>query len=90
MIKHFNLKQNFLSKKSIYLAAKLKDFCRKLSLKNVYNVKVANWSMESIWSGPTLLRTHLSAMKDLVHLKSSSTWNWDYVINLSESDFPIK
>jgi hypothetical protein len=29
-------------------------------------------------------------MADLVKLKMNNQWDWDYMINLSESDYPLK
>ena len=46
--------------------------------------------MQPIWGGASLVFMHLRAMKDLVEFKSTQEWNWDYVINLSEADFPLK
>lgn len=47
---------------------------------------MATKRFSTIWGGASLLKMLLSAMKDLFNLG----WKWDYVINLSESDFPIK
>ena len=54
------------------------------------NIRVANWSMATIWGGSSLLTMHLKAMTDLVKLKEANEWDWDYIINLSEADYPIK
>jgi hypothetical protein len=54
------------------------------------NMKLTNWSYVNPWLGSAILKVHLRAMKELNELKKSRIWNWDYVINLSESDFPIK
>ncbi len=51
------------------------------------NVMVTPERHASIWGGSSLLTVLLQAMKDLVH---APHWNWDFVINLSESDYPIK
>ncbi|XP_045766664.1 LOW QUALITY PROTEIN: xylosyltransferase oxt [Maniola jurtina] len=61
---------------------------RKLSLleKQFTNVKLATKRYSTIWGGASLLTMLLDSMKDLIRLG----WKWDYVINLSESDFPIK
>ncbi|XP_013190874.2 xylosyltransferase oxt [Amyelois transitella] len=61
---------------------------RKLSVleKRFTNIKLATSRYSSIWGGASLLQMLLSSMRDLIALK----WQWDYVINLSESDFPIK
>jgi len=66
----------------------LKSELQKISwLDNYY---VANWSMATIWGGASLLQMHLKAMKELYEYKKNGKWNWDFLINLSESDYPIK
>ena len=42
----------------------------------------------SIWGGASLLTMLLGCMRDL--LTNRGHWSWDYVINLSESDYPVK
>lgn len=37
-----------------------------------------------------MLKMKLKVMEDLIKKKKSGEWDWDYVINLSESDFPVK
>jgi hypothetical protein len=32
----------------------------------------------------------LRAFQDLAAMKGNGLWDWDFVFNLSESDFPIK
>ena len=44
----------------------------------------------TIWGGASLLTVLLNGMKDLVDNSRDWNWDWDYVINLSESDFPLK
>ncbi len=61
-----------------------------LKTKNVTNILLSNWSMQPVWAGTSLLFMHLRAMKDLLKMRSSNQWNWDYIINLSEADFPIR
>ena len=41
----------------------------------------------TIWGGATLLQMLLTNFGNLL---SKSDWQWDYVLNLSESDFPLK
>lgn len=48
------------------------------------NVVFAKRRFRTIWGGTTLLQMTIEAMK---HLRK---YSWDYLINLSESDFPIK
>lgn len=74
----------FLPKKR---KAFLKRELKKLKLKNVH---VSDWSLATIWGGASLLQTHLRAMQELSDLKRNAQWDWQFVINLSESDFPIK
>lgn len=50
------------------------------------NIRLARTRFSTIWGGASLLTMLLQCMDDL--LKSS--YEWDFVINLSESDFPVK
>lgn len=50
------------------------------------NIRLARTRFSTIWGGASLLTMLLQCMDDL--LKSS--YKWDFVINLSESDFPVK
>lgn len=50
------------------------------------NIRLSRRRHSTIWGGASLLTTLIDAMSDLVQ----SSWDWDFVINLSESDFPIK
>ena len=50
------------------------------------NIKLATKRFSSIWGGASLLTMLLTSMSEILTLR----WKWDYVINLSESDFPIK
>lgn len=50
------------------------------------NIKLAKTRYSTIWGGASLLKMLLASMKDFMSLG----WQWDFVINLSESDFPIK
>ena len=47
-------------------------------------------SIATIWGGASLLSMHLKVMQELVKMKESKQWDWDYIFNLSEADFPIK
>ena len=51
------------------------------------NVIIAPWSMATIWGGASLLKMLLRCMKDLM---ARTEWKWDYFINLSGADYPIK
>ncbi|CAG9088162.1 unnamed protein product [Plutella xylostella] len=50
------------------------------------NIKLAKTRFSTIWGGASLLQMLLTSMRDILTLG----WQWDFVINLSESDFPIK
>lgn len=53
------------------------------------NIKLTRNRFSTIWGGASLLQMLLASIKILLQL-SKSLHPWDYVINLSESDFPIK
>ncbi|KAJ9592775.1 hypothetical protein L9F63_015553 [Diploptera punctata] len=50
------------------------------------NIRLARRRFATIWGGASLLQMLLSSMKELL----DSGWEWDFIINLSESDFPVK
>uniref|UniRef100_A0A3Q3JZK1 Xylosyltransferase 1 n=1 Tax=Monopterus albus TaxID=43700 RepID=A0A3Q3JZK1_MONAL len=59
-----------------------------LSLASQYpNVRVTNWRMATIWGGASLLTMYLRSMKDLLKM---ADWSWDFFINLSAADYPIR
>lgn len=51
------------------------------------NIRLARKRYSTIWGGASLLRMLLMSMTDLLQ---NSNWQWDFVINLSESDFLVK
>ena len=51
------------------------------------NVRLARERMATIWGGASLLKAHFTFIKALLGM---TDWSWDYYINLSESDYPIK
>ncbi|GIY60428.1 xylosyltransferase oxt [Caerostris extrusa] len=59
----------------------------KLLEKHFPNIRLSDVRLSTIWGGASLLQMLLSCISELLLLKD---WNWNYVINLSESDFPIK
>ncbi|KAJ7373488.1 Xylosyltransferase 2 [Desmophyllum pertusum] len=66
------------------------DYLRREVLKmirNFPNAAVAPWNLATIWGGASLLQMLLRCMEDLMAKKD---WKWDFFINLSESDYPIK
>lgn len=51
------------------------------------NVRVTRRRFSTIWGGATLLSMLLSCLEELLAIQD---WDWDFVLNLSESDYPIK
>ncbi|XP_077474209.1 xylosyltransferase 1-like [Stigmatopora argus] len=51
------------------------------------NVRVTPWRMATIWGGASLLAMYLRAMEDLLAM---SDWSWDFFVNLSGADYPIR
>lgn len=51
------------------------------------NVRLTRKRFATIWGGASLLKMLRSCMWELQNMKD---WKWDFVINLSESDFPVK
>ena len=51
------------------------------------NVRLTKNRFATIWGGASLLQAHLTFIKELLGM---TDWIWDYYINLSESDYPIK
>lgn len=51
------------------------------------NLRVARRRFSTIWGGASLLTMLLSCMQELLDIKD---WSWDFVLNLSESDYPVK
>ncbi|KAL6476230.1 hypothetical protein MHYP_G00147290 [Metynnis hypsauchen] len=59
-----------------------------LALANQYpNVRVTLWRMSTIWGGASLLSMYLQSMRDLLAM---AEWPWDFFINLSAADYPIR
>ncbi|XP_075164443.1 xylosyltransferase oxt [Haematobia irritans] len=71
---HIDERQDYLYRKLLELESKFT------------NIRLARTRFSTIWGGASLLTMLLKCMDDL--LKSSH--QWDFVINLSESDFPVK
>jgi hypothetical protein len=67
-----------------------KEIKKLISNSNRNNLKMAEWSMPTIWGGNDLLKMHLKVMEELLEMKNDGHWNWDFILNLSETDFPIK
>lgn len=59
-----------------------------LSLAGRYpNIRVTPWRMSTIWGGASLLTMYLRSMEDLLRM---ADWSWDFFINLSAADYPIR
>lgn len=72
----------FASQRSSYLHREV------LSLATQYpNVRVTPWRMSTIWGGASLLNMYLQSMEDLLKM---ADWSWDFFINLSAADYPIR
>ncbi|XP_005187548.1 xylosyltransferase oxt [Musca domestica] len=54
--------------------------------KKFTNIRLARKRFSTIWGGASLLTMLMQCMHDLLN----SSYQWDFVINLSESDFPVK
>ncbi len=70
-----------------YLRGELEDLLKELNSSNFY---LASWSIEASWASSILLNVFTNGIEDLTRLKRENKWNWDFVVNLSESDFPLK
>lgn len=51
------------------------------------NVRLTRKRFATIWGGASLLEMLRSCMLELLNMKN---WKWDFVLNLSESDYPVK
>ncbi|XP_034045561.1 xylosyltransferase 1-like [Thalassophryne amazonica] len=51
------------------------------------NVRLTPWRMATIWGGASLLTMYLRSMEDILKM---SDWSWDFFINLSAADYPIR
>ena len=73
-----------------FVSSQRSDYLRREILKMIRdfpNAAIAPWNMATIWGGASLLKMLLRCMSDLL---SKKEWKWDFFINLSGSDFPIK
>eukprot|EP00062_Callorhinchus_milii_P009122 gi/632952731/ref/XP_007892011.1/ PREDICTED: xylosyltransferase 1 [Callorhinchus milii] len=71
-----------VDKRSNYLHRQVLGFARQYP-----NVRVTSWRMATIWGGASLLTMYLRSMRDLLEMKD---WSWDFFINLSAADYPIR
>ncbi|CAH8619356.1 unnamed protein product [Heterobilharzia americana] len=67
-----------------YLFTMVKSFIRNYPP----NVYITPTRLSPVWGGQSLLDMFLSSLKDLS--TNMRDWKWDFVINLSESDMPIR
>jgi len=51
------------------------------------NVAMTPWRLATIWGGASLLQMLLKAIGDM---NQKLEWEWDFFINLSESDYPTQ
>nr|CAI5851663.1 unnamed protein product [Callosobruchus analis] len=59
----------------------------KQNVKNVPNIRLTRKRFATIWGGASLLEMLRSCMWELLNRED---WTWDFVLNLSESDLPVK
>ncbi|XP_071616515.1 xylosyltransferase 1 isoform X1 [Heliangelus exortis] len=71
-----------VDKRSNYLHRQVLQFANQYP-----NVRVTSWRMATIWGGASLLSTYLQTMRDLMEMND---WPWDFFINLSAADYPIR
>ncbi|XP_067645033.1 xylosyltransferase oxt [Eurosta solidaginis] len=71
---HVDARQSYLYRKLMELESKFP------------NIRLGRKRFSTIWGGASLLTMLLQCMEDLL----ASKWQWDFVINLSESDYPVK
>ncbi|XP_048465618.1 xylosyltransferase 1 [Rhincodon typus] len=71
-----------VDKRSNYLHRDVLEFASQYP-----NVRVTPWRMATIWGGASLLTMYLQSMRDLLEMKD---WPWDFFINLSAADYPIR
>ncbi|KAJ8246017.1 hypothetical protein GJAV_G00262760 [Gymnothorax javanicus] len=72
---HVDQRSNYLHRQVVALASQYP------------NVRVTPWRMSTIWGGASLLTMYLQSMKDLLAM---TDWTWDFFINLSAADYPIR
>ena len=72
---HVDSRQDYLYREMKEIEAKLPD-----------NIYVTPNRLSTIWGGASLLTMLTACYKDLLQ----RNWNWDFVLNLSESQYPLK
>ncbi|XP_015587358.1 xylosyltransferase oxt [Cephus cinctus] len=76
---HVDARQDYLYREML----KVEKMCK---LKNIRVARGAGLRHASIWGGASLLTTLLSSAREIL----SDPHHWDFLVNLSESDFPVK
>ncbi|KAK0163016.1 hypothetical protein PV327_006732 [Microctonus hyperodae] len=76
---HVDARQDYMYREML----KVEKICRR---KNIKVAKGAGLRYASIWGGASLLTTLLSSAQQMLQYSK----HWDFLVNLSESDFPIK
>ncbi|KAJ8001825.1 hypothetical protein DPEC_G00173440 [Dallia pectoralis] len=71
-----------VDQRSNYLHRQIQDLASQYP-----NVRVTPWRMATIWGGASLLTMYLRSMADLIAMRD---WTWDFFINLSAADYPIR
>ena len=61
-------------------------FSQLKSLETLPNVRLSTKRFKTFWASNTLLYLLLACFKEILQLG----WDFDYVMNISESDFPVK
>ncbi|XP_023025219.1 xylosyltransferase oxt [Leptinotarsa decemlineata] len=72
---HVDIRQDYLFRELLSLE------------KQLPNVRLTRKRFATIWGGASLLRMLRYCMWEILNIKE---WKWDFVLNLSESDFPVK
>ena len=52
------------------------------------NVYVPTWRIATIWGGASLLQMLLRSIEEIETVLQE--WDWDFFINMIESDYPLK
>ncbi|XP_054155244.1 xylosyltransferase oxt-like [Oppia nitens] len=72
---HIDSRQEYLFREMVYLEEKLS------------NIRVSRIRLSTIWGGASLLQMIIKSISQILNIWSNS---WHFIINLSESDFPLK
>ncbi|CAJ0956981.1 unnamed protein product, partial [Mesorhabditis belari] len=71
-----------VDKRQIYMLSKMRDLAARLA-----NLYVEPEGRSTIWGGASLLDMITDAIRTTINIPNFSSW--DYLVNLSESDFPV-